>query len=159
MIKCATNMGKSLDEYISSRAESLSLREISPDEARTEFEKLAIETGDPELLEYLKGKDIGRHLIYMHQNGDSITYPPIIEATEVDDGIYTPSDTPLNIGLFDILEVEVEKPSDVRDSFYIPVLTMTVKLEPVPTKNDLTAEEKTGLGIRKENAPFLRASI
>ncbi len=150
-------MGKHLDDYIETKARVL--QAISPDEARVRFEKLAIETGDPELLEYLKGKDIGRHVVDMLQHGESITYPPIIEAVLTEDGDCIPSDTPLNIGLFEILGVETDRPSDIRESFIIPILSLTVNLVPVPTTKDLTPEEKTGLGTRRFNAPFLRASI
>lgn len=152
-------MSKSLDDFIQTQTEARRLLEISPDEARVGFEKLAIEVGDPELIEYLKGKDIGRHVLYMIRNGDAITYPPILEALQDENSVYVPSDTPLNKGLFEALGVEVAKPSDIEESFLVPSLSLTVNLIPVPTAKELTIAEKIGLGERRFNAPFLRASI
>jgi hypothetical protein len=159
MLLLKMDMGKSLDEYIDQQKEVRRLDEISADEARAEFEKLAIETGDPELLEYLKGKDIARHVIDMVSRDENITYPPIIEAFITEEDEYRPLDTPLNKGLFDVFEVEEENPSSVNGSFIIQALGVTVNLEPVPNTSDLSLNERIGLGPRKQRAPFLRASI
>ena len=152
-------MARSLEEYIEIRRQEKNLDEISPDEAREEFLKLAIETRDPDFLENLKGKDIGRHVIDMLSHQEDITYPPIIEASYSEETGYRPLNTPLNRGLFEVFGVEVENPHDVVGSFNISALDITVRLEPVPNTSDLTLNEKIGLGDRKTRAPFLRASI